>query len=46
MTDWDFAVRIAAGGFGLVFILLALLSGLVYVVSRLILRFSGDKPKE
>jgi len=46
MTDWDFAVRIAAGGFGLVFILLALLSGLVYVVSRLILRFSADKPKE
>jgi Na+-transporting methylmalonyl-CoA/oxaloacetate decarboxylase gamma subunit len=46
MTDWDFAVRIAAGGFGLVFILLALLSGLVWTVSRLILRFSRDKPKE
>lgn len=46
MIDWDFAVRIAAGGFGLVFLLLALLAGLVWAGSRLLLRLSGDKPKE
>lgn len=46
MIDWGFAVRIAAGGFSLVFLLLALLAGLVWVGSRLLLRLSGDKPKE
>ena len=45
MIDWGFAVRIAAGGFSLVFLLLALLAVLAWVGSQLILRLSGDKPK-
>ena len=45
MTDWDFAIRIAAGGFGMVFFLLALLSLLVWITSRLIVRLTRGKAK-
>ena len=45
MTDWSLAFRIAAGGFAMVFFLLALLSGFVWAASRLIVRFTKDKAK-
>lgn len=43
MTDWDFAIRIAAGGLGMVFLLLAILQVLVWAGSRLIVRASKNK---
>jgi Na+-transporting methylmalonyl-CoA/oxaloacetate decarboxylase gamma subunit len=43
MTDWSLAIRIAAGGFGLVFFLLALLSVFVWAASRVILRLTKAK---
>jgi len=43
MTDWDFAIRIAAGGLGMVFLLLAILQVLVWAGSRLIVRTSKAK---
>ena len=45
MNDWGFAIRIAAGGFGMVFFLLVVLSVIVSATSRLILRFSKEKTK-
>ncbi|TFH37490.1 MAG: hypothetical protein E4G93_00165 [Dehalococcoidia bacterium] len=45
MIDWDLAVKIAAGGFGMVFFLLVLLSVFVSAASRVILRLSKDKAK-
>lgn len=45
MIDWDFAIRIAAGGFGMVFFLLVLLSVIVWATSQVILRLSRDKTK-
>ena len=43
MIDWDFAVKIAAGGFGMVFLLLAILQAIVWSASRLIIRMSKNK---
>ncbi len=43
MTDWNFALQIAAGGFGMVFLLLAILQVLVWAASRLIVRLSRGK---
>jgi len=43
MTDWGFAVQIAAGGFGMVFLLLTLLAIMVAAGARLIARYSADK---
>lgn len=45
MTDWSFAIQIAAGGFAMVFFLLALLSLFVWASSRVILRLTKDKAK-
>jgi Na+-transporting methylmalonyl-CoA/oxaloacetate decarboxylase gamma subunit len=45
MTDWALAVKIAVGGFGMVFFLLVLLSIFVSAASRLIVRLSRDKAK-
>ncbi len=43
MTDWDFAIQIAAGGLGMVFLLLAILQVLVWAGSRLIVRATKNK---
>jgi len=45
MIDWGFAIKIAAGGFGMVFFLLVLLSIIVWGMSRLILRLARNKAK-
>lgn len=45
MIDWNFALRIAAGGFGMVFFLLLLLSVIVWATSQTILRLTRDKAK-
>ena len=45
MTDWGFAIQIAAGGFGMVFFLLALLSAIVWATSKVILRLTRGKTK-
>jgi Na+-transporting methylmalonyl-CoA/oxaloacetate decarboxylase gamma subunit len=45
MVDWAFAIKIAAGGFGMVFFLLVLLALFVWATSRIILRLSKDKAK-
>jgi len=45
MIDWSFALRIAAGGFGMVFFLLVILSIIVWAGSQLILRLTRDKAK-
>ena len=43
MTDWNFAIQIAAGGFGMVFLLLAVLAIMVSVGERLIARSEKSK---
>jgi Na+-transporting methylmalonyl-CoA/oxaloacetate decarboxylase gamma subunit len=43
MIDWNFAVQIAAGGFGMVFLLLAILQVLVWAASRFIVHMSKNK---
>ncbi|MBN1151659.1 MAG: hypothetical protein JXA58_00480 [Dehalococcoidia bacterium] len=45
MIDWSFALRVAAGGFGMVFFLLVVLSFIVWGTSRAILRLTRDKAK-
>lgn len=45
MSDWGFAIQIAAGGFGMVFFLLLLLSLIVWATSKVILRLTKDKAK-
>ena len=45
MSDWGFAIQIAAGGFGMVFFLLLILSVIVWVTSQVILRLNKDKTK-
>jgi len=36
MTDWNFAIQIAAGGFGMVFLLLTVLAVMVSIGARII----------
>jgi len=43
MTDWSFAVQIAAGGFGMVFLLLTMLAIMVSIGARLIARSEKSK---
>jgi len=43
MIDWGFAVRIAAGGFGMVFLLLVILAVLIMVGARIMARTSKEK---
>jgi len=43
MTDWNFAIQIAAGGFGMVFLLLAVLAIMVSVGARLIAHSEKSK---
>ncbi|MBN2283265.1 MAG: hypothetical protein JXO48_05190 [Deltaproteobacteria bacterium] len=46
MVDWNMAVRIAAGGFGLVFLLLTMLACSVWVTKELLERIEkrgGDR---
>ena len=43
MTDWGFAIQIAAGGFGMVFLLLAVLAVMVSVGAKLIARSEKGK---
>ena len=43
MTDWSFAIQRAAGGFGMVFLLLTMLAVMVSVGARLIARSEKNK---
>ena len=43
MTDWGFAIQIAAGGFGMVFLLLTVLAIMVSAGARLIARTEKKK---
>lgn len=45
ITDWGFAIQIAAGGFGMVFFLLVLLAVIVWATSKVIVRLTKDKAK-
>ncbi len=45
MTDWGLAVKIAAGGFAMVFFLLTVLSLIIWGVSRILLRAANNKAK-
>jgi hypothetical protein len=45
MIDWGLAVKIAAGGFAMVFFLLAVLYLLVWAGSRVVLRMTKEKAK-
>ncbi len=45
MIDWGFAIQVAAGGFGMVFFLLLLLSIVVWATSRVVLWLTRNKAK-
>jgi len=46
MIDWDFAIQIAAGGFGMVFLLLVILATLITVGSRIATQTTREKSKD
>jgi Na+-transporting methylmalonyl-CoA/oxaloacetate decarboxylase gamma subunit len=46
MIDWELAVKIAAGGFGLVFILLTLLAFSVWLTKEVAVRIEARKPSD
>jgi len=46
MIDWNLAVRIAGGGFGLVFILLLILAFTVWITKLVSERFGKSEPKK
>ena len=43
MTDWDLAIRIAGGGFGLVFVLLTLLGFSVWITKIIVNKIEKEK---
>ena len=46
MTDWNLAVKIAAGGFGLVFIILVALGFTIMVTKLVSNRLDKGEPKK
>lgn len=46
MIDWGFAIQIAAGGFGMVFLLLVILAVLITLGARLVTRTAKEKGKD
>ena len=46
MIDWDFAIQIAAGGFGMVFLLLVILAVLITIGARITTRTVKEKGKD
>ena len=46
MVDWNLAVKIAAGGFGLVFIILVILGITVWLTKLVSNKLDKGKPKE
>jgi Na+-transporting methylmalonyl-CoA/oxaloacetate decarboxylase gamma subunit len=46
MTDWGLAITIACGGFGLVFMLLTLLSFSIWVTKLILDRIGSDNPEK
>lgn len=46
MIDWGFAVQIAAGGFGMVFLLLVILAALITLGARTLTRTAKEKGKD
>lgn len=46
MTDWALAIKIAGGGFGLVFFLLILLSLSIRVTKLVLDRIDSKKPEK
>lgn len=46
MIDWGFAVQIAAGGFGMVFLLLVILAVLITLGARILTRTTKEKGKD
>jgi len=43
MIDWNLAIKIAGGGFGMVFILLILLAVSVWVIKEVVIRIEGRR---
>ena len=46
MTDWGLAIKIACGGFGLVFMLLAILSFSIWVTKLILDRIGSDNSEK
>ena len=46
MIDWSLAVKIAAGGFGLVFIILVILGFVVWITKLVSNRLDKGEPKK
>jgi len=46
MTDWGLAIKIACGGFGLVFMLLTLLSFSIWVTKLILDRIGNTDPEK
>ena len=46
MVDWNLAVKVAAGGFGLVFIILVMLGFVVWITKFVANRLDKGEPKE
>ena len=46
MVDWNLAVKVAVGGFGLVFIILVMLGFVVWITKLVANRLDKGEPKE
>jgi len=45
MIDWNLAAKIAGGGFGMVFIILAILAGVVWVTKIVVAKITKGEPR-
>lgn len=43
MIDWGYALYVAAGGFGTVFVIIAILAIIVWATSRIVIHFTKEK---
>lgn len=46
MMDWNLVVKMAGGGFGMVFIILAILGGAIWLTKIVTARIVKGKPKK
>ncbi len=46
MIDWNLAVKIAGGGFGMVFIILVILAGVVWVTKIVVAKINRGEPRK
>lgn len=46
MIDWNLAAKIAGGGFGMVFIILVILAGVVWVTKIVVAKITRGEPRK